>query len=163
MLNRHRGKNGFTLLEIMIVIGIIAIIATLAIPSRIGEITQKRIIETLELVAPYKDDIEDHFRLNSGNFPDDNEEVGLPEPNKIIGNYLRKMEVRDGVMHLYLGQKLPEQLHNKIISIRPVFVKDSPKSEISWICGEDEVPSGMTAAGKNLTDISPAFLPGRCR
>ena len=128
-----------------------------------GAVTQKRVIETLELVEPYKQKIAIHFSTHNGTFPTDNEVIGLPAAEKIIGNYLKKMELRYGVMHLYLGQKLPQQIEHNILSIRPVFVKDSPASPISWICGYNEVPMGMTAAGINLTDVENIFLPGRCR
>lgn len=144
-------------------VAIIAILATIAIPSQNGAITQRRVVESLELVAHYEPLIEDYYLDHDGEFPANNEEAGLPEPDKIIGNYLEKMEVRNGVLHLYLGQKLPTQLHHKIVSVRPVFVKDSPKSRISWICGNSGVPLGMTAAGIDLTDLDVQFLPGRCR
>lgn len=158
-----RDVAGFTLLEIVMVIAIIAILASLAIPSKMGSITQKRVIETVELVEPYKERIAIYFSTHSGQFPKDNDAIGLPAPDKIIGNYLEKMELRDGVMHLYLGQKLPQQIHHKILSIRPVSVKDSPESPISWICGYNEVPQGMVAPGINLSDVDRIFLPGRCR
>lgn len=161
--NKNSNQAGFTLLEVIIVIAIIAILATIALPSQFGRLTQKKLVETIELVEPFKQQIETSFRLNNGSFPEDNHAAGLPEADKIIGNYLRKVEVRDGVMHLILGQKLPNNLHSKIISIRPVFVKDSPASPISWICGYNVVPDGMTAAGTNLTDVDKIFLPGRCR
>ena len=145
------------------VIAIIAILASLAIPSQMGSVTQKRVIETLELVEPYKPKVAAYFAAHNGTFPTDNEAIGLPAADKIIGNYLEKMELRDGVMHLYLGQKLPQQIHHNILSIRPVFVEDSPASPISWICGYNEVPFRMTSAGINLTDVENIFLPGRCR
>ena len=160
---RPKYTLGFSLLEIMIVIAIIAIIATLAIPSQTGAITQKRIIESIELVEPYKAQILAYYRSHAGEFPDNNEDAGLPVADKIIGNYIEKMEIREGVMHLYLGQKMPKKLHHKILSIRPVFVKDSPNSPVSWVCGLNETPDGMTAAGTNLTNIAALFLPGRCR
>lgn len=160
--NYHR-KQGFSLIEIMVVIAIIAILATLAMPSQLGRVTQKRVIETLELVEPYKANISAYYHTHSGEFPANNEDAGLPEPRHIIGNYLQKMEVREGVMHLYLGQNLPQNLHNKIISIQPIFVKESPNSPISWICGLNKTPAGLQAAGLNLTDVDKVFLPGRCR
>ena len=158
-----RLMKGFSLLELMIVIAIMAIIAMLAIPSQTGRVTQKRLVETIELVEPYKENIAAYYRSNSGNFPEDNSAAGLPDADKIKGNYLRKLEVRDGVMHLYLGQKLPEALHDKILSIRPVFVEDEPSVGLSWVCGNNPKPDGMKSPGRNLTDVELIFLPGRCR
>lgn len=155
--------RGFTLIEIMMVIAIIAIVAMLALPSRLGAITQQRVVETLGIVKSYEPLIEGYYLSNFGKFPEDNEAAGMPEPRKILGNYLEKVVVREGAMHLYLGQKLPDQLHNKILTVRPVYVEDSLNTKISWICGFDEVPNGMKAAGKNLTDVDKLFLPGRCR
>lgn len=158
-----RSIRGFSLLELMVVIAIIAILATLAVPSQTGRITQKRIVETLELVEPFKENIQNYYQLNTGSFPKDNAAAGMPDANKIKGNYLRKLEVRDGVLHLYLGQKLPEQLHDKTLSLRPVFVEDEPSVRLSWICGNNAKPDGMRSPGRNLTDIDLIFLPGRCR
>ena len=156
-------KVGFTLIEVMVVIAIVAILATLAIPSQVGAVNQKKIVEALELLEPYKKVIEGYYHSHTGRFPEDNKQAGLPEADKLIGTYINKTEIRDGVMHMYLGRKMPENLHNKIISIRPLYVKDSPNSPISWVCGFDEIPSGLTGAGRNLTDLERGYLPGRCR
>lgn len=162
-MNFRNIKHGFTLIEVMVVIAIIAIIATIAMPSQVGAVNQKRVIEALELLEPYKESIEDYYRSHLGKFPKDNKQAGFPEPDKLIGSYINKTQVRDGVLHMYLGRKMPENLHNKIISIRPLYVKNSPNSPISWVCGFDEIPSGLTGAGRNLTDLERGNLPGRCR
>ena len=155
--------SGFSLLEIMVVLAIVAILATLAIPSQSGAIMQKRVVETLELMSPYRDNIEAYYKFTGGKLPASNKQANIPEPDKILSNYVEKMEVRDGVMHIYFGQKVPPPLHHKVLSWRMVFVKDTPDTPISWICGYDTVPEGMTAAGTNLTDLDIQYLPGRCR
>lgn len=164
MKNRQALNSlGFTLLEVMIVVALVALLAIMAVPSQIGRVTQQRIIESVELVERYKKDIEKYYFSHGGRFPDDNADAGLPEPRKIIGNYIERVEVRAGVLHLFLGQKMSKNLHNKVISIRPVYVENSVDSPISWVCGYAKVPVGMVAAGRNLSDIERLYLPGRCR
>jgi type IV pilus assembly protein PilA len=163
MLKNRLDQSAFSLIEIMVVIGILAIIATIAMPSQVGRITQQRLVETIELVEPFKAYIATYYRRNGGVFPIDNEAAGMPDAIKIKGNYLRKLEVRDGVLHLYLGQNLADKLHDRIVSIRPVYVKDEPAVPLSWVCGNNQLPSGMSSPGRNLTDLESMFLPGRCR
>lgn len=153
----------FSLLELMVVVGIIAILALMAIPSQAGRINQQRVLETLALVEGFKTKVNTFYQVSGGNFPDNNFEAGMPEPDKIKGNYLRKLEVRGGVLHLTLGQNLPQSLHNKIISLRPVFVEDTPQTPLSWVCAGTRVPDGMRVTGVDLTNLDIRFLPGRCR
>jgi len=156
-------QNGFSLLEIVIVIGIIAILATLAIPSQFGRITQARVVEALDLVEPYQANINRYYQLSGGEFPDDNEAADMPEADNIKGLYLKKLEVRAGALHLTLGQNLPESLHDKVISLRPVFVENTPQTPLSWVCAGHRVPDGMQAAGVDLSNLDTSLLPGRCR
>ena len=160
---RQRQNKGFTLLEVMVVVAIIAVLATIAIPSKVGHMTQQQIVEAVELIKPYQANIEIYYRTHAGGFPSNNEEAGIPAPDKIIGSYIDRTELRDGALHIHLGRKIQSKLHHKIVSMRPVFVQDSTDSPISWVCGYDEVPDGMIAAGINFTDVKPIFLPGRCR
>ena len=154
---------GFSLLEIMIVIAIVAILVMIALPSKVGEVTQQKLVEAVEMVEPYKPQIAAFYRSNAGRFPADNEEAGLPRPNEILGNYVKRVEYSDGVFNIYLGQKIASNLRNRIISIRAIYVDGSPQSPVSWICGYNEAPAGMKAAGNNNTNVELAFLPGRCR
>ena len=156
-------ESGFSLLELMVVVAIIAILALMAIPSQTGRVTQKKIVETLDLVEAYKANVNAFYQISGGDFPDNNLEAGMPDPDKIKGTYLRKLEVREGALHLTLGQNLPNSLHNKIISLRPVFVEDTPQTPLSWVCAAARVPDGMRVAGTDLSDLDIAFLPGRCR
>ncbi len=160
--DKHTATTGFTLLELMAVVGVVAILAFLALPSRTGEISQIQVLESLDLISNYQNQIAALYAIDGG-FPTDNAAAGFPEPERIIGNYLKQMEVSDGAIHLTLGNKVHPTLVGKIVSIRPVYVYESPTSPVSWVCGQDEIPAGMTVAGENLTDAPPESLPGRCR
>ncbi len=154
-------KQGFTLIEVLVVIGIIAILALLAIPSQLSKHNQVKVLETVELAESFKENIQAYYQL-SGKFPIDNNEASMPEPDKILGNYLKRLEMVDGAMHLVFGKKL-SRFEDQVVTIFPVYVKDSPASPISWVCGYSQPPEGMLAAGENRTTVEKVNLPLRCR
>jgi type IV pilus assembly protein PilA len=156
-------KNlGFTLIEVLIVLSIIAILLTLAMPSSNNRIMRIRVAESMELIDIYKPNIEQFYYANN-TFPLDNKTAGIPEPSKIIGNYITGVIVDQGALHIVLGNKIFSNLVGKRVTIRPIYVDDSPNSPVSWICGYDEAPQEMVAAGPNHTDLKLEFLPLKCR
>ncbi|UTA49352.1 prepilin-type N-terminal cleavage/methylation domain-containing protein [Simiduia sp. 21SJ11W-1] len=155
-------QAGFTLVEMMIVLAIIAILVTLAIPNTKGRMTRVQIDESLELVKDYQQQVVAYYKL-MGEFPANNETLGMPNPDKIVGNYLAAVTLADGALHLELGNKIAEGQTGKVVTLYPVYVAGSPLSPVSWVCGLSAVPEGMQGAGENLTDIELAYLPTRCR
>ena len=155
-------KQGFTLIEMLVVLGIIAILAVIAIPSFSPQVTRDQVIESVALVDDYKK-LVDFYYKSTLKFLKDNKEAGIPEPDKLRGLYVDNIELKDGVFHLRFGSKAHPSIKGKHLSIRPVVVKNSPQSPISWICGNSSIPDGMSAVGENKTDIEPKFLPFNCR
>lgn len=153
---------GFTLMEMMVVLAIIAILAVFMMPVPQDNITRKQIAESLELIELYKKQLTLNYQTSSS-FPDSNKDADIPEPEKLIGNFVTKIELKQGAFHLYFGNKAHLNLKEKIISVRPIRVKGSPESPISWICGLSPVPEGMEAVGNDLTNIDRKFLPLACR
>lgn len=155
-------KSGFTLIEMMVVLSIIAILVTLAIPSSRGRLARPQIEESLSLVADYQQQVVDYYKI-MGEFPADNAVIGMPAPDRIVGNYLAAVTLDRGALHLELGNKIGEGLSGQVVSLYPVYVQGSANSPVSWVCGISAVPDGMTAAGDNLTTVEMIFLPSRCR
>jgi type IV pilus assembly protein PilA len=154
--------RGFTLIEIMVVLGIIAVLATLALPSFNSDATRKQVAESMALVEDYKKLVA-YYQKGTQVFLQDNKEAGIPAPEKLLGNYVSKIELKDGAFHLTFGNKAHPSIKNKILSVQPIMVKDSPESPISWICGKAGVPEGMVAVGENRTDLEIKDLPLGCR
>lgn len=154
--------RGFTLMEMMVVLVIIGILAMFAIPVPQDNVTRKQIAESLELIELYKKQLTLNYQTTQ-TFPDSNKDADIPEPQKLIGNFVTQIELKDGAFHLYFGNKAHLNIKGKVISVRPIRVKGSPESPISWICGLSPVPEGMEAVGNDLTNIDRKFLPLGCR
>lgn len=155
-------KNaGFTLIELMVVVAIVSILATIAIPSYIDQHQRSDIAKVLRKTKNIRSKITYYYSTNI-KFPSGNSEAGLPEPELLIGNKITRMEVENGVIHITLGNKVSSPLVGKVLSLRPAVVTGSPVSPISWLCGPDEPVPGMEAVGKDKTDISRGLIPSSC-
>ena len=156
--------RGFTLIELMIVVAIIGILAAIAIPAYHEYIGRAQGVEALTIVEEYKPRIVDFYRAR-GRFPKDNAEGGLPPAEYVIGNYVDRVDLVDGAMHVTFrkdGISIP--LAGKIVSIRPLIVAAYPSGPVSWACGyDDEEKRGLKAVGENRTSAPKANLPGACR
>lgn len=162
MIKRIVNSKGFTLIEIVVVLAVVAILLTLSIPNTSNRTTQIQIKESLNLLDKFKRQVADSYHTN-GVFPADNAAAHLPEADKILGNYLSSLSLNQGAMHLTFGNKAHPLIADKQLSVRPVFVDASPNSPISWVCGYDDIPNGMQASGDNLSNIERTQIPLLCR
>ncbi len=157
-----KDNSGFTLIELMIVISIISILATMALPSFQDQIIRTQVEEAFNLSVFAMDGIEDYYKAKKS-FPKNNVAAGLPDPKKIIGNYVTNIIIEDGVINITLGNRINMNVAGKIISIRPAIVKGEPLVPIAWVYGFASVPKGMMVNGENKSNILPRHLPVNCR
>ena len=157
-----RRASGFTLIEILIVIGGVAILALLAIPNYSTRIIQEKIVEALPLADIAKPPVALAWTLTQA-FPADNAAAGLPVPEKIVSNLVGSVALENGVIHITFGNRANNQIIGKVLSLRPAVVEDSPVVPITWLCGFAPTPGKMTAKGMNKTTIPANQLPLRCR
>jgi len=157
-----RFARGFTLIELMIVVAIIGILASIAIPSYQHYTIRAQVAEALLLIDEIKPSIRDYYK-DRGTFPADNEIAGVPAPEHLLGQYVAGIEVDNGAMHVRFGNKAHTQIAGSVLTIRPLYVTANPTSPISWNCGHSVPPAGMSAQGDDRTDVMVQFLPSACR
>ncbi|MBB6095545.1 type IV pilus assembly protein PilA [Povalibacter uvarum] len=155
-------SRGFTLIELMIVVAIIGILAGIAIPAYQDYTIRSQVVEAFSLASELKPSIQD-YRKEHGRFPATNADAGVPEAQLLIGNYVSRIDVVDGAVHIAFGQLANSNLKGSVITLQPLVVKGSPTSPMSWRCGKREIPEGMEALGENRTTVDNKYVPAACR
>ena len=155
-------NKGFTLIELMIVVSIIGILASVAMPQYQVYVHRSEVTEALSMAANVREDVTAYY-VETLEFPKNNKQAGVPEPDKLIANRITGVEVDNGAIHVTLGNKIAKPLQGKVLTFRPATVDGSPKSPISWLCGYDEPVKGMSSVGENKTSLSDDYLPAACR
>ena len=157
-----RLPRGFTLVEMMVVVSVIAILALIALPTYIDKQVREQVSEALPLADIAKPAVQAAWLLGTP-LPADNAAAGLPEPEKIVNNWVQSVSVDHGAIDIVFGNRANKILQGKVLTVRPAGVDDARIVPLTWLCGSAPAPQKMTAQGENRTSVPPGLLPLRCR
>jgi type IV pilus assembly protein PilA len=153
---------GFTAIEMMVVLAVVAILMMMALPTYQDKFIRDQIAEGLPLADIAKAPVAAAWTL-AQSLPADNAAAGLPPAEKIVNNFISAVAVQDGAIHVTFGNRANNAIRGKILTLRPAVVEDAAVVPVTWVCGFASPPGNMSPKGANRTDIPPTFLPARCR
>ncbi len=141
-------QKGFTLIELMIVVAIIAILAAIAIPAYQNYLIRTQVSEGAVLTGGAKL-AETEYYSNHGTFPSSNLSAGIAPAGSIIGKYVTGVTVSStGKITATFGNQANAKIATKVFVLSPIPTSGS----ISWTCS--------TTGG---TTVDLKYLPSSCR
>ncbi len=143
-----KNEQGFTLIELMIVVAIIAILAAIALPAYQDYVARSQVSEAMSLTSGAKTAVAEYY-ADKGAWPGDNTAAGLAtNPSSINGKYVREVAViANGAIRATM--KATGSVSSKVAGGTFILVPTDAGGSITWTC--------------NTGSINDKYLPSSCR
>jgi type IV pilus assembly protein PilA len=136
-------QQGFTLIELMIVVAIIGILAAIAIPAYQDYTIRAQVSEGLNLAGGSKVAVTEFYQ-DTGGWPADNATAGVEAIANINGKYTVGVEIADNTIAVEYGSSANTNLAGGILTLTAT----DNTGAVEWAC---------------TADFANKWLPASCR
>ncbi len=163
-MNIRKVQQGFTLIELMIVVAIIGILAAIAIPAYQNYLIRAQVTEGMSLVDGAETAVAESYS-NTNVAPATRAAAGMTaNATDTSGKYVTGVDINNGTITVTYGGQANGAIAGMFLSFVPYTSADGT---ISWQCGKGPAPAGngvvmMTGAGPNNTNVPNQYLPTNC-
>jgi len=125
--------NGFTLIELMIVVAIIGILAAIAVPAYLDYTVRAQVGHGVNLAAGVKVAVTEVYQ-DRGAFPTTNAAAGVTAPGTITSEFVTQVAVgAGGTIAVTFGNEVNTKILNAVMTYTPT---DNGGS-VTWDCTGD--------------------------
>lgn len=159
--NTRRRNAGFTLLELMIVVGIIAILAAIAIPAYQIYAVKGQVAEAVQFGGALKTQVTE-YRLTRGTWPVNEASIDVPA-TAVRGRYVGgTFDLDGGAFIVPMSAVADPAVSGLDLRFTPGMDADG---NIAWSCGTRAMPTGFTAVVTAVAanSIPVRYLPAECK
>ncbi|MDH3509620.1 MAG: pilin [Gammaproteobacteria bacterium] len=158
----HKVQQGFTLIELMIVVAIIGILAAIAIPAYQDYTIRAQVTEGMNMAAAAKAAVAETWNAR-GVAPLNRTVAGMTaNATDTSGKYVTGVAVAAGEIIISYGNTAHTNITGATLVLTPYLSVDN---SVSWQCAFGLPPAGavVMGAGPTASAIQERYLPSNCR
>ncbi len=143
-MNKH--QRGFTLIELMIVVAIVAILAAIAISQYSDYLIRTQVAEGSSLADGARTSVAMYYN-NFGRYGSNNRSFGMALPTSIKGKYVTQVDASTGIIDVTFGGPAANA---KIQGQHLLYSPVAHQGSIEWVCNHSSL-------------LAAKYVPSTCR